>query len=63
MYIVKVKKGDPNGLDKALKQLKSKVIKDGLMETLYRLRAFETPKEKQERKLRFKAKLAKLKNH
>ena len=62
MYIVKVKQGDPNGLDKALKQLKSKVIRDGLMEDLYRLRAHETPKERRERKQRFKVKLAKLKN-
>lgn len=62
MYIVKVKQGDPNGLDRALKQLKSKVIRDGLMEDLYRLRAFETPKERRERKQRFKVKLAKLKN-
>lgn len=62
MYIVKVKKNDPNGVDKALKQLKNKVIKDGLMEDLYRLRAFETPKERRERKQRFKVKLSKLKN-
>jgi small subunit ribosomal protein S21 len=61
MYTVKVKQGDPNGLEKALKSLKSKVIQDGLMENLYRLRAFETPKQKKERKLRFKTKLAKLK--
>lgn len=62
MYIVKVKQGDPNGLDKALKQLKAKVIKDGMMEELYRLRAHETPKQRRERKQRFKVKLAKLKN-
>lgn len=62
MYTVKVKQGDPNGLDKALKQLKMKVIKDGMMEELYRLRAHETPKQRRERKQRFKVKLAKLKN-
>lgn len=62
MYTVKVRKDDPNGLDKALKQLKAKVIKDGMMEELYRLRAHETPKQRRERKLRFKTKLAKLKN-
>lgn len=62
MYIVKVNNNDPNGLDKALKVLKGKVIKDGLMEELYRKRAFETPKQRRERKLRFKVKLSKLKN-
>jgi small subunit ribosomal protein S21 len=62
MYIVKVRQSDPNGLEKALKQLKSKVIKDGLMEDLYRLRAHETPKQRRERKIRFKVKLSKLKN-
>lgn len=62
MYIVKVRKDDPNGLDKALKILKGKVIKDGMMEELYRLRAYETPKQRRERKLRFKTKLAKLRN-
>lgn len=62
MYTVKVNNSDPNGLDKALKVLKGKVIRDGMMEELYRLRAFETPKERKERKLRFKTKLAKLRN-
>jgi len=62
MYTVKVNNGDPNGLDKALKILKGKVIRDGMMEELYRRRAFETPKQHRERKLRFKAKLAKLRN-
>jgi ribosomal protein S21 len=62
MYTVKVKQGDPNGLDRALKQLKVKVIQDGMMEELYRLRAHETPKERRERKQRFKVKLAKLRN-
>jgi small subunit ribosomal protein S21 len=62
MYTVKVNNNDPNGLDKALKALKGKVIKDGMMEELYRLRAHETPKQRRERKQRFKVKLAKLKN-
>jgi ribosomal protein S21 len=62
MYTVKVGKSE-GSLDRALKSLKSKVIKDGLMETLYRLRAHETPKQKRERKQKFKAKLAKLKSY
>jgi ribosomal protein S21 len=62
MYTVKVNNSDPNGLDKALKVLKGKVIRDGMMEELYRLRAFENTKQRRERKQRFKAKLAKLRN-
>ena len=62
MYTVKVNNSDPNGLDKALKILKGKVIRDGMMEELYRLRAFENPKQRRERKQRFKTKLAKLRN-
>jgi len=56
MYIVKVGK-EEGALEKALKRLKSKIIEDGLMEELYRLRAFETPKEKKKRKLRIRSKV------
>lgn len=60
MYIVKV--GNEEGaLDRALKRLKSKTIEDGLMEELYRLRSYETPREKAKRKERIKFKKLALK--
>ena len=56
MYIVKVGK-EEGALEKALKRLKSKIIEDGLMEELYRLRSYENPKEKKKRKLRIRSKV------
>jgi ribosomal protein S21 len=57
MYIVKLPKGsgaDKFALDKALKKLKDKVKKDGLMEELKRRRNFLTKAKKQKRNSRFK---------
>ena len=61
MYTVKVGKGE-GALEKALKRLKSKILEDGLMEELYRLRSYENPREKQKRKERLKYKKYALKN-
>lgn len=55
MYTVKVGKNEGD-LERALKRLKSKVIEDGLMEELYRLRSYENPREKAKRKERIKYK-------
>lgn len=61
MYTVQVGKGE-GALDRALKKLKSKVLEDGLMEELYRLRSYETPRERFKRKERIKHKKQALKN-
>ena len=39
-------------LDRALQKLKSKLITEGTLDTVRAKRAFETPKEKRERKKR-----------
>jgi small subunit ribosomal protein S21 len=55
------KKGDPKlALDKALQRLKNKLTTEGVMDTVRSKRAFETPKEKTERKL--KNRLRQIKN-
>jgi len=48
-------------LDKALKRLKAKIDADGIMDTVRAKRAFETPKQRRERKRRLTAKKEKLK--
>lgn len=58
MYTVQIRKGEE--LDIALKRLKSKVLMDGLMDDLYRLRAFENPRDKKKRKLKLSHKKQKL---
>ena len=58
MYIVQIRKGEE--IDVALKRLKSKVLMDGLMDDLYRLRAFENPRDKKKRKLKLSHKKQKL---
>jgi ribosomal protein S21 len=56
------KKGDQKlALDKALQRLKTKLTNEGVMDTVRAKRAFETPKEKRERKLRNRLKLIKSK--
>lgn len=55
MYAVKVGK-EEGALERALKRLKSKVIEDGLMEELYRLRSYENPKQRAKRKERIRFK-------
>jgi len=56
------KKGDQKlALDKALQRLKTKLTNEGVMDTVRAKRAFETPKEKRERKLRNRLKLIKIK--
>lgn len=56
------KRGDAKlALDKALQRLKTKLMVEGVMDTVRAKRAFETPKEKRERKLRQRLKLIKKK--
>lgn len=61
---VKLKRGegiDPKiELDKALKRLKAKMDTEGVLDTVRAKRAFETPKEKRERKLKLAIKKAKM---
>ena len=47
---VNVKKGEP--VDRALKRLKTKLDSEGILEEMRRRRAFETPTERKQRKLR-----------
>lgn len=47
---VQVKKGEP--IERALKRLKSKLEAEGIIDEMRRLRAFETPTEKNRRKAR-----------
>lgn len=47
---VVVKKGEP--VDRALKRLKSKLDTEGILEEMRRRRAFETPNQRKQRKLR-----------
>jgi ribosomal protein S21 len=61
MYTVKVGTGE-GALDRALRKLKTKVLEDGLMEELYRLRSYENPRDKAKRKERIKYKKLALKN-
>ena len=58
MHLIKVRDGEP--IDRALKRLKSKVDSDGLMDELRRLRSFETPQQKNKRKLKNNHKREKL---
>jgi ribosomal protein S21 len=50
MYTVIPKKGEE--IEVTLKRLKSKIIQDGMMEELYRLRSYENPRDKKKRKIR-----------
>jgi small subunit ribosomal protein S21 len=57
------KKGDPKlALDKALQRLKTKLMIEGTMDTVRSKRAFETPKERSERKLKQRLKMIKKKS-
>jgi small subunit ribosomal protein S21 len=61
---VTVGKGE-GALDRALRVLKAKLDNEGIMDTVRAKRGYETPKQRQERKLRQrikKAKLAKLRS-
>ncbi len=56
------KKGDPKiSLDRALQRLKTKLMIEGTMDIVRSKRAFETPKERSERKLRQRLKMIKKK--
>ena len=55
---VTVKKGEP--VDRALKRLKTKLDTEGILEEMRRRRAFETPTERRQRKLRSASKRNKL---
>ena len=54
---VNVQKGEP--VDRALKRLKNKLEMEGVLEEMRRLRAFETPTQKTQRKARANDKRAK----
>ena len=55
---VNVKKGEP--VDRALKRLKTKLDSEGVLEEIRRRRAFETPTERKQRKLRSASKRNKI---
>ena len=55
---VNLKKGEP--VDRALKRLKSKLDSEGILEEMRRRRAFETPTERKQRKLRSASKRNKI---
>lgn len=56
------KRGDAKlALDKALQRLKTKLMVEGVMDIVRAKRAFETPKEKRERKLKQRLKMIKKK--
>lgn len=53
-----MKKGEP--VDRALKRLKTKLDTEGILEEMRRRRAFETPTERKQRKLRTASKRNKI---
>jgi small subunit ribosomal protein S21 len=55
---VTMKKGEP--VDRALKRLKTKLDSEGILEEMRRRRAFETPTERKQRKLRTASKRNKI---
>jgi small subunit ribosomal protein S21 len=55
---VNMKKGEP--VDRALKRLKTKLDAEGILEEMRRRRAFETPTERKQRKLRSASKRNKI---
>lgn len=55
---VVVRKGEP--IDRALKRLKAKLDTEGILDEVRRLRAYETPAQRQRRKAKTNAKRAKL---
>jgi small subunit ribosomal protein S21 len=55
---VTLKKGEP--VDRALKRLKTKLDAEGILEEMRRRRAFETPTERRQRKLRTASKRNKI---
>ncbi len=55
---VTLKKGEP--VDRALKRLKTKLDAEGILEEMRRRRAFETPTERKQRKLRSASKRNKI---
>ena len=55
---VNVKKGEP--VDRALKRLKTKLDSEGILEEMRRRRAFETPTQRRQRKLRTASKRNKI---
>jgi ribosomal protein S21 len=57
------KRGDAKlNLDRALQRLKTKLMIEGTMDTVRSKRAFETPKERSERKLKQRLKMIKKKS-
>ncbi len=53
-----VKRGEP--IDRALKRLKTKLDTEGILEEMRRRRAFETPTQRRQRKLRTASKRNKI---
>lgn len=57
--MIEVKVRPNESIDSALKRLKTRVMAEGILENVYRKRAFETPQEKRKRKLKLMHKAAK----
>jgi small subunit ribosomal protein S21 len=55
---ITLKKGEP--VDRALKRLKTKLDAEGILEEIRRRRSFETPTDREKRKLRTSSKRNKL---
>lgn len=53
---------DKTGLDRVLKRLKTNLLIEGVIDQVRSKRAFETPKQKKERKLRDRLKKEKILN-
>ena len=60
MYTVTPRNGEE--ITYTLKRLKNKILMDGLMDELFRLRSYENPRNKKKRKLRLSHKKMKSKN-
>ena len=60
MYTVVPRNGEE--ITYTLKRLKNKILMDGLMDELFRLRSYENPRDKKKRKLRLSHKKMKAKN-
>ena len=60
MYTVTPRNGEE--ITYTLKRLKNKILMDGLMDELFRLRSYENPRDKKKRKLRLSHKKMKSKN-
>jgi len=58
MFEIKRRDGEP--IERTLKRLKDAIDRDGMMDEVRRLRAFETPAQRKKRKLKAQHKRAKI---